>query len=166
MPASKKSLRIEAILWLAVTVVAILLSVVLLIRNAGQRADLQALSAERERLAAQVADLEIRCQEFDRRMQNQPGLSTWELDELKKKGLKQPAADLVADLQKHPELIPYKGVLGGTMAFGFQEKIHVLTDKYTLAYFEDGHVAGWMILEYSVAKGGKVFWRVIDSYLD
>ncbi len=165
MTATKKSLRIEAILWLAVTVVAILLSVILLLRNASQRADLRELAVEKERLAALVTDMEARCAEFERRLQNQPGLSSWELDELGKKGLKQPVTDLVADLQAHPELIPYKGVLGGTMAFGFPEKIHVLTDKYVLAYFEDGHVAGWMVLEYSVAKGGKIFWRVIDSYL-
>lgn len=166
MSDSKKAIRFEAILWLAVTAVAILLSVVLLVRNAGQRADLQVMQSEKEGLAAQVADLQARCEEYEKRVQDQPGLTPWEVEELQKKGLVHPAADLVADLQKHPELVPHKGVLGGTMAFGFPEKIHVLTNRYVLAYFEDGHIAGWMLLEYAVSKGGKIFWRVIDSYLD
>lgn len=166
MPASKKPLRIEAILWLAVTAVAILLSVLLLVRNAAQRTDLRALQAEKEELVAQVTDLQARCQDYEQRIKNQPGLQPGKVDELKKKGLEHPVADLVADLQKHPELIPYKGVLGGTMAFGFPDKIYVLTDRYVLAYFEDGHIAGWMLLEYTVGRGGKISWRVTDAYLE
>lgn len=166
MSDSKRALRFEAILWLAVTVVAILLSVVLLVRNAGQRANLQTMQSEKEGLMAQVADLQARCEEYEKRALDQPGLTTWDVDEFKKKGLEHPTADLVADLQKHPELIPHKGVLGGTMAFGFPEKIHVLTNKYALAYFEDGHIAGYMLLEYAVSKRGEIDWRVIDSHLD
>jgi len=162
MPASKKTLRIEAILWLAVTAVAILLSVLLLVRSAAHRADLLAIQAEKEQLTAQVADLRAR---YEQQPQNQLGLLPWEIEELRKKGLKNPVSDLVADLQKHPELIPHEGVLGGTMAFGFPEKIHVLTEHYVLAYFEDGHIGGWMVLEYSVAKGGKISWQVVDSHL-
>jgi cell division protein FtsL len=166
MPASKKSLRIEAILWLAVTAVAILLSVLLLVRNAAYRADLLAIQAEKEGLTAQVADLKARCEQYEKQAQDLPGLLSWEIEELKKKGLKDPVADLVADLQDQPELIPHEGVLGGTMAFGFPEKIHVLTEHYVLAYFEDGHIGGWMVLEYSVARGGRISWRVVDSHLD
>lgn len=162
MPASKKTLRIEAILWLAVTAVAILLSVLLLVRNAAHRADLLAIQAEKDQLTAQMADLSSR---YEPQAQNQLGLLPWEIEELRKKGLKNPVADLIADLQKHPQLIPHEGVLGGTMAFGFPEKIHILTEHYVLAYFEDGHIGGWMVLEYSVAKGGKISWRVVDSRL-
>lgn len=166
MSASKKTLRIEAILWLAVTALAILLSVLLLVRNAAHRADLLAIQAEKDQLTAQVADLSTRCEQYERQARNLPGLLPWEIEELKKKGLKNPVADLVADLQGHPELIPHEAVLGGTMAFGFPEKIYVLTEHYVLAYFEDGHIGGWMVLEYSVARGGKISWRVIDSRLD
>jgi hypothetical protein len=35
-----------------------------------------------------------------------------------------------------------------------------------LAYFEDGHIAGWMLLEYQVARGGRITWRRIDSYVE
>lgn len=166
MPASRKAIRIEAILWLALTVVAILLCILLLVRSAAQRADLRAIQAENQGLTTQVAELGARCEEYEKWAKNQPGLLPWEVEELKKKGLENPAADLIADLQNHPQLIPYKGVLGGTMAFGFPDKIYILTEKYVLAYFEDGHIAGWMLLQYAVAKRGKITWRVIDSYLD
>jgi hypothetical protein len=166
MPASRKAIRIEAILWLVVTAVAILLSVLLLARNAAHRADLLAIQAERDQLTAQVADLRARCEQYQKQALNLPGLLSWEIEELKKKGLKNPVADLVADLQRHPELIPHEAVLGGTMAFGFPEKMHVLTKHHVLAYFEDGHIGGWMVLEYSVARGGRITWRVVDSRLD
>jgi len=166
MIASQRTLRIEAILWLVVMVVAILFSALLLVRNARQGTQIEDLQADNSILAGQVLELQNRCAEYERQVKEQPGLLPWEIEELQKKGLGNPLYDLAADLQRHPELIPHKGVLGGTMAFGFPEKIHVLTDKYVLAYFEDGHIAGWMLLEYGVSKGGKIYWRVIDSYLD
>lgn len=70
---------------------------------------------------------------------------------------------VVTDLLKHPELIPYKGVLGGTMIF-FKEGIQVLSDKWVYASFEDGHIGGYMLLGYS-SKNGIITWKVIDSYL-
>ena len=166
MVASQRTLRIEAVLWLVVMVAAILFSALLLVRNARQGAQIEDLQADNSILAGQVLELQNRCAEYERQIKEQPGLLPWEIEELQKKGLGNPLYDLAADLQRHPELIPHKGVLGGTMAFGFPEKIHVLTDKYALAYFEDGHIAGWMLLEYGVSKGGKIYWRVIDSYLD
>ena len=165
MPASRKAIRIEAILWLVVTAVAIGLSAFLLVRSSSQRTELRNIQAEKDQLTAQVADLSTRCEQYERGAQSQLGLLPWEIEELRKKGLNNPVADLIADLQRHPEFIPHKGVLGGTMAFGFPEKIHVLTEHYVLAYFEDGHIGGWMVLEYSVARGGKISWRVIDSHL-
>jgi hypothetical protein len=166
MSASRKALRIEAVLWVIVMAAAILFSAALLVRHAGQRAELAQLQTEKEELAARIADLQTKSADQALGATDQPGLMPWDIDELKKKGLQDPLKDLAADLQKHPELIPYEGVLGGTMAFAFPEKIHVLTDKYVLAYFEDGHIAGWMLLEYGVSRGGRITWRVIDSYME
>lgn len=70
---------------------------------------------------------------------------------------------IVADLLKHPELIPYEAVLGGVMSF-YKETTDVLSDRWVFAYFEDGHINGNMLLEYSV-KNGVISWKVIDSYL-
>jgi len=66
----------------------------------------------------------------------------------------------------HNELIPYKGALGGTMKFFHENNIHILSPNWVLAYFEDGHNFGEMLLEYQVLKDGAISWRVIDSYLD
>jgi hypothetical protein len=60
-------------------------------------------------------------------------------------------------------MIPFKGVLGGKMAF-LKEKIFIISDRWVLAYFEDGHINGNMLLSYSV-KNGNISWKVIDSYL-
>jgi hypothetical protein len=74
--------------------------------------------------------------------------------------------DIVSDLMKHPELIPHKGVLGGTMGFYSEQNIKVLNSKWVLAQFEDGHIGGWMLLEYKVLKSGSISWKVIDSFLE
>lgn len=93
------------------------------------------------------------------------GLSYKEVEELQRKGLKDPVNDLITDLRKHRELIPYEGILGGTMDFYTDESIHVLSSKNVLAYFEDGHICGYMLLEYHVSNG-EISWKVIDSRLD
>jgi len=166
MKASRKALRIEALIWLLVMVAAILLSSVLLIRHHRLQNDLAQLQVQNQALTAETADLRENLSDHEQRALDQPGLLPWEIEELQKKGLQDPVRDLVSDLQAHSELIEQQGVLGGTMAFGFPEKIHVLTPKYVLAYFEDGHIAGWMLLEYAVARGGRITWRRIDSYME
>ena len=67
---------------------------------------------------------------------------------------------------QHRELIPYEGVMGGTMGFYSQKDIHILSSRWVLAAFEDGHIGGHMLLEYRVDPGGKIHWRVIVAYLD
>lgn len=92
-------------------------------------------------------------------------LAAWDIEAMKKKGLRNPVADIIADLKQHRELIPFEAVLGGTMNFYDDSKLWVLTKKWVLAYFEDGHVAGYLLLEYQVAQGGRITWKPIASYL-
>ncbi len=87
------------------------------------------------------------------------------INSLKRKGFNGKLKDVTDDLIQHPELIPYDGVLGGTMGFYFPEDIHVLTDKWVLAYFEDGHISGYMLLEYTI-NNDSISWRVMESYLN
>lgn len=85
--------------------------------------------------------------------------------ELKEMGLADPVNDLKADLKSHPELIPYKGRLGGTMGFRFPDKIYIASSQWVLAYFEDGHVGGMVLLKFAVSDKGLISWKVADSFL-
>jgi hypothetical protein len=89
-----------------------------------------------------------------------------DVEELRQKGLENPARDITEDLMDHPELIPYEGAVGGEMRFHSQGEIHILGPKWVIAYFEDGHTPGCMILEYEVSDQGEITWKVVASYLE
>ncbi len=90
-------------------------------------------------------------------------LREWDIAYLKEHGLKDPVADLKASLTENTSIIPQEGVLGGTNRV-FEDKIFVLNRKWVLAYFEDGHNVGNILLSYRV-NNGKITWKVIRSEL-
>lgn len=90
-----------------------------------------------------------------------PTLDYSDIERLKDHGLQDPVEDITRDLEKHEELIPYEAVHGGTMRF---HKVYVLTPKWVLADFDDGHIGGHMLLEYDVSDG-TISWRIVASYL-
>lgn len=92
-------------------------------------------------------------------------LSRYDLSQLRQKGLANPVEDLKTDLLGKPELIPDEGILGGTMQF-YPEHIYILSSQWVMAYYDDGHIAGQMLLKYSVEPGGKITWKVLDSSLE
>ena len=93
-------------------------------------------------------------------------LNNWDIAQLERQGISNPEEALATDLMQHRELIPYKGVMGGTMGFYSKKDIHVLNARWVLASFEDGHIGGKMLLEYRVDPGGNIHWRVLSAYLD
>jgi hypothetical protein len=93
-------------------------------------------------------------------------LRSSDIANLQKHGLSDPEEELISNLMQHKELIPYEGVMGGTMGFYSPKDIHILSSRWVLAAFEDGHIGGHMLLEYRVDPGGKIHWRVIVAYLD
>jgi hypothetical protein len=97
-------------------------------------------------------------------IRTQPKLEESIIKELKRKGFKGDSQEIISNLIKHSELIPYEGVLGGTMGFYDESRIYVLTDQWVLASFNDGHIDGYMLLKYNLSNG-KILWKVIDSYL-
>lgn len=80
---------------------------------------------------------------------------------LAEKGLDDPVRALVADLKQREDLIPMAGVLEGTMRFR-NEASWVITDKWVLAHFDDGHKGGTLLLAYSVDHNGNIHWTVMD----
>lgn len=115
-------------------------------------------------LNSQVKDLVKQKEEYTRIIDNFPSNNPDIIVGLKLKGFEGTVQDIINDLVKHDELIPYKGALGGKMGFYNEDKIYVLSDKWVFAYFEDGHAYGYMLLSYSI-DNNNISWKVIDSYI-
>ncbi|WP_026464122.1 hypothetical protein [Adhaeribacter aquaticus] len=90
-------------------------------------------------------------------------LSTSEIENLKGKGLKNPNEDLKQSLIKNQQnLIKVNGSVGGTMNI---REVQILNNRYALAYFEDGHIGGYMMLRYEVKSSTDISWQVLDQYI-
>lgn len=85
--------------------------------------------------------------------------------EFERLGLERPVQALVEDLLSRPALIPFEGVAGGTMGFHDRSDIRVLGRRWVIAGFDDGHIAGRMLLRYEVGPEGGIRWEVMDAYL-
>ncbi len=94
-----------------------------------------------------------------------PFLDKRQVDYLVKKGLDNPVEDLRNALRSDPDLINISAVLGGTMGFYFSDGIHILNKRWVFAYFEDGHIAGAMLLRYDIDQNGRISWEVIDEII-
>ncbi|MHA6248889.1 hypothetical protein ACXYMU_13180 [Pontibacter sp. CAU 1760] len=87
-------------------------------------------------------------------------LSESDIQRLQQKGLRNPETDLMNDLNRNQKrLIPAEGTLGGSMAI---QDSRILNDRYAMAYYEDGHTGGYMLLKYSVSNG-RITWTVVDN---
>lgn len=75
-------------------------------------------------------------------------------------GIENPEKFIVESLVSRSELIPLKAVLGGTMRFG---NIQLLGEKWLIAEYDDGHVYGKSIYEYSFNENGLIDFKVIVS---
>ena len=89
-----------------------------------------------------------------------------ELAQLKKLGLEDPISALKADLAAQEELLPFKGVLGGRMAFYDKEGMVFLPGGYVYAPGDDGHYLVHAILRYGVEPGGTIHWSLLDAHKD
>lgn len=98
-------------------------------------------------------------------MQWGPGLSAHDVARFQRKGLEDPVGDILRDLTGRVDLIPDEGVLGGTMYIVTRDS-YILTDRWVLATYEDGHIRGRMLAEYRVQDDGRITWRRIDAYLE
>ena len=89
-------------------------------------------------------------------------LSAAEIGRLQQKGLPHPETDLKEHLTSNQKaIIPIKGSLGGNQTL---RDIQILNERYALAYFEDGHRGGYMVLRYDVQSPERITWQVLDAY--
>lgn len=153
------------LLWLAVAVLLFLFSIFLLVKVIELHTQLKTFQERQSVLSAKVDSLRQALRQEPSDTDDLPALLTgYDIRQLKKKGLTDPVEDIRSDLMNSAELIPHEGVLGGTMQF-YKDQIYVLTDRWVLAYVDDGHVAGYLWLEYSVDFRGEISWEVRDSYM-
>lgn len=75
------------------------------------------------------------------------------------------ASELLSTLKDQNDLIPVSGVLGGKMQW-WPELSAVLNERLVFGYFEDGHILGHALLEYTFDEKNTLKWRVIDFFLD
>lgn len=120
-------------------------------------------------LTKKIQDLNSEIEKKDEIIKSLPKLDEIMLDNLKDKGIDDPIK-IKEDLMKRSELIPYEGSLGGTMSFFSTEHIYVFSDKWVLAYFEDGHTPGYILLRYEIIDERnndtpKIKWKILDSYI-
>ncbi len=85
------------------------------------------------------------------------------LEHLKDKGFQTPE-NLLETLNEENDLIPYDGVLGGTMKWWPTES-RIINTEWVLGYFEDGHILGHALLEYEIDDQQNVTWKLIKALL-
>lgn len=88
-----------------------------------------------------------------------------QLEDLRRRGLADPVPALLADLERHPELIPFPGTEGSEMRF-YPSQCVVVSPEWVYAYFEDGHVSGRGLFEYRVLAGGRIVWKRLTAKRD
>lgn len=123
------------------------------------RAAIDKLEAETARLQGQVDSL---TQVLN---QKPPETNRWfdkDYDgrELKKSGISNPEEFIETSLRQTPEIIPMKAVLGGTMNF---REIQVLSRKWVLADYDDGHIQGRGLFRYRINSQSKLEFELLDA---
>ncbi|MCG2430400.1 hypothetical protein [Aequorivita xiaoshiensis] len=73
-------------------------------------------------------------------------------------GVEDPGKHIKQALRENKDLIPMDAVLGGTMHYN---NIQLLGDKWIIADFEDGHVYGKAIFEYTLLEDDKLNFKII-----
>jgi len=140
------------------------------LRDSGRqwRAERQRLEQSRDSLRSGLRALEA---SLDHRKEEARALRGMFLDDyviegLQRAGLSDPVQQLRKDLRKHPELIPFKGVLGGTMGFYRDSGIALLNHRWVFAEFDDGHVGGSCLLEFAIQPDSTIKWSAIRCRTD
>jgi hypothetical protein len=111
--------------------------------------------------------VQARCaKELEEACANQAMLMGYsEIEQLRRAGLPDPVRQLRENLMAHREIIPFGGVLGGTMGFYRDYDIALLDGRWVFARFEDGHIGGSCLLEYELSPDTTIKWTLIKARL-
>jgi len=108
----------------------------------------------------QILTEENRLLEDALRLANEPGYGATYV--LSTKGIEDYNI-IIDDLRRHPELIGYEGILGGTMYFS---DVKILTKDWAFAFFEDGHYGGYGLYEFVIDSQQEIHWDAILEVVD
>ncbi|NDI35699.1 hypothetical protein [Chengkuizengella sediminis] len=122
--------------------------------KAATEKELLKVKLENDKLRSEITDLNTD-------IENLEILDSASIQELSWVGIDD-SEDIITDLYEHPELIPFDGVLGGTMFF---YKATVINYKWVYAHFEDGHIHGVGLYEFEVDHNNQITWKLIDAFL-
>lgn len=123
--------------------------------------EIQALRAENEALQKENTILRARVEDIIR---SQPGLSADERELYRKKGLANPQDDIIEDLGKREDLMPFKGIFGARPSFYKDVRMYVLNSKWVYASWDNGEHIGQQLFEYAVSDSGKIEWKLVDTF--
>ncbi len=153
----------------SVAIVVLLILLVFSFADAGRVAELEKKLAESGTIVQECVNrndsLSLLLQEYRVTGAVPPFLNNRQIEDLQKKGLSDPIRDLREDLAAAPGIIGSPAVLGGTMGFYYMDGIHILNKRWVFAYFEDGHLAGAMLLSYEIGDEGEISWEVLDEII-
>lgn len=75
------------------------------------------------------------------------------------RGIKNPEEFIETSFRNKPDLIPMDGVLGGTMRYG---NVQILSDKWLIADFNDGHIEGKGLYKYTFKTDGSLEFKLLE----
>ncbi len=84
----------------------------------------------------------------------------YEASKFKEVKIENPEEYIEAQLRKRTELIPFKATLGGNMQFG---KIQLLSKKWLIAEYNDGHIQGKAIYSYELKENREIEFKILES---
>jgi len=72
------------------------------------------------------------------------------------------------DLQQHENLIPFRGILGGTARYFSIMQAYKFDDNrgYLVIWAEDGHIGADMVLYYTISENGSIMWKLISYQMN
>jgi hypothetical protein len=78
-------------------------------------------------------------------------------------GIQNPEHYVDSVLHSRPDKIPLEAILGGTMSFG---KVELLSSKWLISEYDDGHIMGRTLFEYQISEDGQVDFKPIRTIED
>lgn len=85
-----------------------------------------------------------------------------EWEKLKKSARPDPQAWLTESIVSREDLIPWKGIHGGTMKIYDPSLVWFVGPRWCIAWVEDGHIGGYILLRFD-PEAEEPQWSLVDS---